>query len=177
MTRSRNRNSPPMKPTPVYPLRPVVIRPGYISPIMHPPGIPIQSHMNSPKIINEMHPTKIPSIYRMIYRDYYIQQFKSIYPILMVNHHQHNQLNQQMYITRELIRSGRKEYQYMLNQQEIYYKLQYNTITNLIHNVWKMIDDIDKSCFPNIDFRYDLEFRNINMLFQLLQQIISNKID
>ncbi len=163
MTRSRNRmNSPPLN---------QVIRPGYISPLNRPPGIPIQP------IPTRMYPSKIPPMYRMIYRDYYIQQFKSIYATLMVNHQQHIRLNQQIYLTTECVRSGRKEYQFMLNQQEMCYKLQLNTMNYLIQNVWKLIDEMDKSCFPNIHFGYDKDFRNIYMLFELIQKIISNKIE
>jgi hypothetical protein len=167
MTRSRNRmNSPPINQQPM-------IQSGFVSPMMRPPGIPIKPH-SIPYGINQF---KIHPMYRMIYRDYYVQQFKSIYSTLMVNHQQHIRLNQHIYVTNEFIRSGRKEYQFMLNQQESCYKLQLNTMNYLIQNVWKLIDEMDKSCFPDIHFGYDHEFRNIYMLFELIRQIISNKIE
>ncbi len=160
MTRSRNRmNSPPLNQQPL-------IQPRFIPPLMSPPGIPTQPNQS-----------KIPPMYRMIYRDYYVQQFKSMYSTLMVNHQQHIRLNQQIYVTTEWIHSGRKEYQFMLNQQEMWYKLQLNTMNYLIQNVWKFIDEMDKSCFPDIHFGYDKDFRNIYMLFELIRQIISNKIE
>jgi hypothetical protein len=127
--------------------------------------------------MNQYHVNKIPDIYMKIYREYYIQQFKSIYSILVFNHQQNIELNNQIYVISEMIRYGKTEYQLMLNNKEMWFKIHLNNMNYLIMNVWKFIDEMDKSCFPNIDFRYDNEFRNIYMLFELIQQIISNKIE
>jgi hypothetical protein len=176
MTRSRNRvNSPPLHNVHQH----LVIRPGYISPLVRPPGIPhcisINPRVNQPPIPTEMN--NVSPMYRMMYRDYYIQQFKSIYCMLMVHHRQHIQLNNMIYAMSEMVRSGRQEYQEILKHEEMYNKIQKNTLNYLIMNIWKIIDEMNKSCFPNIDFKYDYEFRNIYMLFELIHQIISNKIE
>ena len=115
--------------------------------------------------------------YKKVYRDYYIQQFKYIYSMLIVNHRQHIQLMNHIYVMNELIRSGKTEYRYMLSHQEVWFKSHINTMNDLMMNVWKLIDDLDHSCFPHIDFRYEHEFRNIYVLFELIQKIISNKIE
>lgn len=139
---------------------------------------PMMNHpmMNKP-MMNQNNGNKLPYIYKQIYRDYYIQEFKSIYSILVMNHQENIKLNNQIYITSEMVRYGKLEYQVMLNHQEFWFNIQLNNMNYLIMNVWKLIDEIDKSCFPHIDFKYDYEFRNIYMLFELIQKIISNKIE
>lgn len=173
MTRSRNQGKMNM-------VQPLANQYKVIQPCLN------QKYMNQTRLnklevkpyqVNQYQVNKIPDIYMKMYRDYYIQQFKSIYSILVFNHQQNIELNNQIYVTSEMIRYGKLEYQLMLNNQETWFKIHLNNMNYLIMNVWKFIDEMDKSCFPNIDFRYDNEFRNIYMLFELIQQIISNKIE
>lgn len=111
----------------------------------------------------------------IIYRSYYIQQLQMLYSILLYNHRICIHLNNQIYQTNELIYFGRLEYKLILNQQETWYKLHCNVVNYLISNIWSFIDTIDNTYFPGIDFHYDSSFRNITMLFELIQ-IIINKL-
>ena len=111
----------------------------------------------------------------IIYRSYYIQQLQMLYSILLYNHRICIHLNNQIYQTNELIYFGRLEYKLILNQQETWYKLHCNVVNYLISNIWSFIDNIDNTYFPGIDFHYDSSFRNITMLFELIQ-IIINKL-
>jgi hypothetical protein len=115
--------------------------------------------------------------HQQLYRNYYLHHFKLLHSMIYQNHMYFIELNRQIHFTNEMIRFNRQEYVVILRQQEMWYKLQHNMMTYLIKNTWKMIDNIDKSCFPNIDFNYESDFRNVEMLLQLLYQIITNKIE
>jgi hypothetical protein len=116
-------------------------------------------------------------INKSLYRNYYIQEFQNIYHLLSVNHKKFIELNEQMYITNELIKKYPNENKMILKYQEVWYRIQYSYMSQLINHAWYMIDDIDKSCFPTIDFKYDISFRNMSTLFDIIHQIISNKIE
>ena len=123
------------------------------------------------------HSVSVPIMYKHLYRNYYIQQFSLLYPILMVHHKQHIHLNNQIYISDEMINANHLEYNMILKQQTVLYNMQINIIKQIMNSTWKMIDEIDHTCFPDIDFNYDHSFRNIHTLFELLKCIISNKIE
>lgn len=108
-----------------------------------------------------------------IYRNYYVRQFKHIYDLIQFNHKKFIQLTNEMYITTESIKKYPNENKNILKFQEGWYRIQYNQMNQLIQYGWNMIDTIDKSCFPNVDFNYDHSFRNIYTLLDVIRKLIN----
>lgn len=134
----------------------------------------IQPALQHP-ILNEITYQSFVQPNYLMFRAYYIHQFKIFYALLLNNHKIFIQLNNQIYITKELIYSGKLEYNTILIEQEIWYKIQYNIVNHLMNNIWKFIDTMDKSYFPDVNFQYDPSFKNIITLFELIYTLM-NKI-
>lgn len=111
-----------------------------------------------------------------MYRNYYIQQYKDIKQTLEYNYNNYLNLNKEIYVLNKIPKNQWDvNYYFLLRQKNIGYEMQCNILTYLTNNAWEVIDKMNENNFPGINLKYDKDFRNISILFELLDKLINFK--